>query len=117
MKKPQGFEKKLKVRKKADFLSLRSKSKKFVGRHWIVFFQDNGLGHPRLGISVSTAVGNAVRRNHFRRWIRESFRKHRDRFLTLDCHFVVKKKEITITKREFSKELDEDLERFLHWLS
>ncbi len=34
----------------------------------------NELGYPRLGLSVSRRVGNAVRRHHIKRMIREAFR-------------------------------------------
>ena len=39
-----------------------------------VYALPNGLGHPRLGMSVGRKVGTAVRRNRIRRLIRESFR-------------------------------------------
>jgi ribonuclease P protein component len=34
----------------------------------------NGLAHPRLGLTVSRTVGNAVVRNRWKRIIREAFR-------------------------------------------
>ena len=39
-----------------------------------VYGLPNGLGYPRLGMSVARKVGTAVRRNRIRRLIRESFR-------------------------------------------
>ena len=39
-----------------------------------VYAMPNGLGYPRLGMSVPRKVGTAVRRNRIRRLIRESFR-------------------------------------------
>ena len=39
-----------------------------------IYALPNALGHPRLGLSVSRAVGNAVVRGRIKRRLREAFR-------------------------------------------
>ena len=41
----------------------------------LVYGAENGMGHPRLGLSVSRKVGGAVTRNKIKRRLRESFRR------------------------------------------
>lgn len=67
----------------------------------------NGLAHPRLGLSVSRKVGNAVVRNAWKRRIREAFRLSRE-VLPAGVDLVVRpQKEAVLEFHAIAKSLPE----------
>ena len=56
----------------------------------VIYSRPNDLNHPRLGLSVSRAVGIAVRRNRIKRLIREAFRLAQPHQHALDLIVVVR---------------------------
>ena len=59
------------------FRRLYAKGKSAVSPTLAVYVRKNRLGYTRLGLTVGTKVGKAVRRNKVRRRIREAYRIHR----------------------------------------
>ena len=62
------------LRKEADFQRVYAARVYAADDVLVVNGCENGLAHPRLGLSVSRKVGNAVVRNAWKRRIREAFR-------------------------------------------
>ena len=66
------------IRKQADFDRVYRARNYAADDVLIVNGESNDLAHSRLGLSVSTKVGNAVVRNRWKRLIREAFRLSRE---------------------------------------
>ncbi len=68
------------LRKRPQFLRARKKGRRKEGRWVVVYAVDNDVGHPRVGLTVSGRVGNAVVRNRWKRRLREIFRRGKQHF-------------------------------------
>ena len=74
----QGFPKTARLRKRPQFLKLSRTGSKTQSANFVVISNANDAMESRLGITVSTKVGNSVVRNRIKRQVREFFRRRRD---------------------------------------
>ncbi len=81
------FPKSVRLLRKADFDEVFAWKLSAADGNLVVYGKPNALGHARLGLVVSRKVGNAVRRNRWKRVLREAFRLSRAELPRLD--FVV----------------------------
>ncbi|MEM6654247.1 MAG: ribonuclease P protein component [Planctomycetota bacterium] len=70
----QSFPKSRRLLKPDEFDAVFAAKQSASDRMLIVYALPNDRGHARLGLVVSRKVGNAVRRNRWKRLLREAFR-------------------------------------------
>jgi len=75
----QNFPAHFRLRLQADFDRVYARKQSASDGVLLVFGCENGLPHPRLGLSVARKVGGAVVRNRWKRLLREAFRLSRER--------------------------------------
>ena len=73
------FPKEVRLRRRAEFLIVQETGQKFSSDAFLALVKPNARpdGLTRLGLTVSSKVGNAVVRNRIRRRLRELFRNRR----------------------------------------
>ena len=68
------FGKAARLRRRREFLAVQQRGARVFAGDVIVLALDSGGNQPRIGVTVSSKIANAVGRNRIRRWAREAFR-------------------------------------------
>jgi ribonuclease P protein component len=74
----ERFPNSLRLRRRKEFLRVQRQGIKVSTDPLLALALKNSRGVTRLGITISSKVGNAVVRNRIRRRLREIFRRHRE---------------------------------------
>lgn len=86
----EAFPKRLRLRKRREFLAVQRSGRRAVTEHFIVYARPNAERVKRLGVTVSTKVGHACLRNRIKRLLREAFRKSDEKSIGFDFVFVAR---------------------------
>lgn len=81
------------LKKNYEFKNVLKKGKYYVKKHVIVYINKNNKNKNVIGIAINTKLCNAVKRNHLKRIIRESYyREAKKMKLGYDVVFLWNKK-------------------------
>ncbi|XXF78170.1 ribonuclease P protein component [Myxococcaceae bacterium GXIMD 01537] len=87
----ERFPKALRLLTRREFLQVQEGGQKLPSDSLLALVKRNGRAHTRLGLTISSKVGNAVVRVRLRRHLRELFRKRRGQWPPgLDVVLVVR---------------------------
>jgi ribonuclease P protein component len=64
------------LRKRTEYLAVQQRGRKHQSEHFLLLLAP-GQTRTRIGVTISSKVGNAVVRNRVKRWTREYLRRHR----------------------------------------
>jgi ribonuclease P protein component len=95
--------------KRAEFLKLSRSGVKFQSANFIVISSANGGCGARLGITVSSKVGNSVVRNRIKRRVREFFRRRAALRPSVDILVIARKSAASLAGKSIQGELEKIL--------
>ena len=95
------------IKQNHEFRRLYNKGKSAVTPSMVVYCRRSRNPHNRLGITVSTKLGCAVKRNRARRRLRELFRLAQPRLKQgYDVVIVARTRAVTIAHRKLQADFD-----------
>lgn len=99
------YAKSARLLRRSEFTKLSAGRPGFTGPAFLVVWQQNSAGQPRLGVTASRKVGGAVVRNRIKRHVREFFRLHCQLLPPLDLHLIVRRRAAELSGVQLRAEL------------
>lgn len=109
MASPRSFPKAARLRRRRQFLAIQRDGVRRHTSHLVVIRRASEVPWARLGVTVSTRVGNAVQRNRVKRLLREVFRIRRAELPPVDLVVIAKPGATELTLGLAERELVEAL--------
>lgn len=106
-----GFSRKERLLKRPEFLQFFGQGRKLHTDSFIILWNETPGSGPRIGITVSRKVGNAVMRNYLKRLIREFFRCNKNLFSPADFNIIAKQSAARLDFSSLSLELGKAMRR------
>lgn len=107
---PKGYPKSVRLRKRREFLTLQRHGRRRHTPNFVILQAPSASSESRLGVTVSSRVGNAVVRNRVKRLVREIFRARRLALPgSLDIVVIAKPDAAQITHAQAATELERAL--------
>jgi ribonuclease P protein component len=110
-----SFPKKLRLLKPSDFAFVFQRPIRISSSKITIFSRLNVLDHPRIGMAIAKKhVKTSPERNRIKRLVRESFRLHQHKLLSMDYVILVKKGVININNESLSEVLERLRYKYYH---
>ena len=79
------------LRRRREFVEVQQRGRRLYSGEVLVLALETGAPRPRIGITVSSKVANAVGRNRVKRWVREAFRAVRGDLPAVDLVVIARR--------------------------
>jgi ribonuclease P protein component len=86
------MKKEYRLLKNEEFKNVLDAKKSVASKEFVIYRKKNSLNHARIGISVSSKVGNSVVRHKIKRQISEMLKTFFDTSVNIDIVIIVRNK-------------------------
>jgi len=99
------------IRKRSEYQRIYAKGQKISSKNLVLFYLENDLERPRMGMTVTRRTGGAVQRNRTKRLLREWFRESREELPPMDLVINAREGIHRMSQDALSRELKDVLRR------
>lgn len=90
------MKKEYRIKKNKEFQNVFKHGKSFANRQFVVYIlKKETQDHFRIGLSVSKKLGNAVKRNEIKRYIRRSIHELQDELVADHDYVIIARKPVS----------------------